>query len=63
MFFKEDWSVWHWRHYRGTSFIRKCPPPYDHQRVLGIGRARLGSGFTPKPSLNDEGVQIDPLRS
>ena len=22
--------------YRGTSFIRKCPPPQDHHRSLGI---------------------------
>jgi len=25
------------RVYRGTSLIRKRPPPYDHRKTLGIG--------------------------
>ena len=25
-----------WSEYRGTSLIRKSPPPLDHHRTLGI---------------------------
>ena len=27
--------------YRGTSYIRNCHPPKDHQKALGIGYCRV----------------------